>query len=108
MPVRKRGRYYDYEFMVEGRRYSGTFNGRDGKPIAKDKPEARELLYKERRKVIDGTYLSDSEREELKDFCTFVDRVFLPFAREHHASPAHDEFRCQMLKEHFRGRRFDE
>jgi integrase len=94
--------------MVEGRRYSGTFNGRDGKPIAKDKPEARELLYKERRKVIDGTYLSDSEREELKDFCAFVDRVFLPFAREHHASPAHDECRCQMLKEHFRGRRFDE
>lgn len=108
MPVRKRGRYYDFEFMVAGRRYSGTFNGRDGKPIAKDKPEARELLYKERRKVIDGTYLSDSEREELKDFSTFVDRVFLPFAREHHASPAHDEFRCRMLKDHFRGKRFDE
>ena len=46
--------------------------------------------------------------EELKDFCSFVGRVFLPFAREHHASPADDEFRCQMLKEHFRGRRFDE
>lgn len=108
MPVRKRGCYYDYEFMVAGQRYSGTFNGRDSKPIAKDKPEARELLYKERRKVIDGTYLSDNEREELKDFSTFVDRVFLPFAREHHASPAHDEFRCQMLKDHFSGKRFDD
>jgi integrase len=108
MPVRKRGRFYDYEFMVAGQRYSGTFNGRDGKQIAKDKPEARELLYKERRKVIDGTYVLDNEREELKDFSTFVDRVFLPFAREHHASPAHDEFRCLMLKEQFSGKQFNE
>ena len=108
MPVRKRGRYYDYEFMVDGKRYSGTSNGRGGKPIARDKPGARELAYKERREVIDGTHLADDEREELKDFSTFADRVFLPFAREHHASPAHDEFRCRVLKEHFSGKRFDE
>jgi hypothetical protein len=33
MPVRKRGRYYDYEFMVGGKRYSGTFNGRGWQAI---------------------------------------------------------------------------
>ena len=108
MYVRKRGLFYHYEFFVEGRRYSGCFNGKAGKPIAKDKTEARELVYKERRKVLDGTYRADCEREELKDFVTFTDKVYLPFARAQHSSHAHAEFRCEVLKEHFKGRRFDE
>src|SRR5690348_7268422 len=48
------------------------------------------------------------EREELKNFVTFVDKVYLPFAREHHSSSTHDEFRCEVMKEYFKAKRFDE
>ena len=37
-----------------------------------------------------------------------MDKIYLPFAREHHASPAHDGFRCEVLKNYFNGKRFDE
>jgi integrase len=34
-----------------------------------------------------------------------VNQIFLPYARENHAWPRHDEFGCEVLKEGFRGRR---
>lgn len=34
--------------------------------------------------------------------------MYLPFAREHHAEPAHDEFRCDVLKAHFGNVRFSQ
>jgi len=108
MYVRKRGQFWHYEFFVNGKRYSGSFNGKDGSSIAGDKKEARELAFKERRKVLDGTYRDGAEREELKRFSAFVDKVFLPFARENHSSSDHDEFRCEMLKGHFKEKCFDE
>jgi hypothetical protein len=74
------------------------------KPVARDKKEARELEFKERLKVQNNTYFEDQQREELKDFATFVDKVYLPFAREHHAPPEHDEFRCVVLKNSLRAR----
>ena len=49
-----------------------------------------------------------SKREELKNFVTFVDKIYLPFARENHASATHDHFRCVVMKEHFKDKRFDE
>lgn len=56
-----------------------------------------------------GKFLNtDTSWEELKDFETFVDKVYLPFARENHSSVAHDEFRCEALKEQFKGKRFQE
>jgi hypothetical protein len=64
--------------------------------------QSSEFAYQERRKVLDGTYRDEMEREELKDFVTFVDKVYLPFAREHHSSSAYDEFRCEVMKEYFR------
>ena len=108
MYIRRRGQFYHFEFFVNGKRYAGSFNGKNGTHIAKDKHEAREFAYQERRKVLDGSYRDELEREELKDFATFVDRTYLPFAREHHSSLAHDEFRCEVLKEHFKGKRFQE
>ncbi|HZT57529.1 MAG TPA: site-specific integrase [Pyrinomonadaceae bacterium] len=108
MYVRKRGLFWHYEFFVNGKRYTGSFNGKDGSKIAKDKAEAREFAYSERRKVLDGDYRDAAEREELKRFPVFVDRVFLPFARENHSSSDHDEFRCEMLKEYFKDRGFGE
>jgi integrase len=108
MTVEKRGSFYHYEFMEGGRRYYGCFNGKDGKPVAEDKREARELEFKERLKIRDGSLFESQAREELKDFATFVDKVYLPFARENHVDSDHDEFRCQVLKEFFAGRKFGE
>lgn len=108
MYIRKRGQFYHFEFFVNGKRYAGAFNGKNGTQIAKDKNQARELAYQERRKVLDGSYRDEMEREELKDFETFVDKVYLPFARENHSSVTHDEFRCKALKEQFQGKRFQE
>ncbi|MGH9871543.1 MAG: tyrosine-type recombinase/integrase [Pyrinomonadaceae bacterium] len=108
MYIRKRGHFYHFEFFVNGKRYAGAFNGKNSTHIAKDKSEAREFAFQERRKVLDGSYRDEMEREELKDFETFVDKVYLPFARENHSSVKHDEFRCQVLKEQFGGKRFQE
>lgn len=108
MTVEKRGSFYHYEFMEGGKRYYGCFNGKGGKPVAKDKKEAREFEFKERLKVRNGPLFEEQERERLKDFATFVDEVYLPFARENHAAPDRAEFRCKVLKEFFAGKRFDE
>jgi integrase len=108
MTVEKRGSFYHYEFMEGGKRYYGCFNGKDGKPVAEDKKEARELEFKERLKIRNSPSFEDQVREELKDFATFVDKVYLPFARENHVDSDHDEFRCQVLKEFFAGRKFGE
>ena len=37
-----------------------------------------------------------------------MDKVYLPFARARHSSKAHAEFRCEVLKRHFAGKRFGE
>jgi len=108
MYIRKRGQFYHYEFFVNGNRYAGSFNGKNGAKTAANKKEATEFAYQERRKVLDGTFRDEMEREELKDFVTFVDKVYLPFAREHHSSSTHDEFRCEVMKEYFKAKRFDE
>lgn len=62
MYIRKRGQFYHFEFAVNGRRYTGAFNGKNGTQPAKDKQEARELAYQERRKVLDPTVTKWSER----------------------------------------------
>ena len=108
MYIRKRGQFYHYEFFVNGNRYAGSFNGKNGAKTAANKKEATEFAYQERRKALDGTFRDEMEREELKDFATFVDKVYLPFAREHHSSSVHDEFRCEVMKEYFKAKRFDE
>ena len=63
MYIRKRGQFYHFEFFVNGKRYAGAFNGKNGTHIAKDKSEAREFAFQERRKVLDGTYRDELERE---------------------------------------------
>ncbi|MDQ3804540.1 MAG: site-specific integrase [Acidobacteriota bacterium] len=107
MPIRKRGKFCAFEFWLDGRYYSGTFNGKKGLERCEDINDARYQLAIVRKKIRDGER-PDRNREELKDFATFVDRVYLPFAKAHHSSPRHAEFRCEMLKKHFAGKRFDE
>lgn len=107
--IRKRGKYYHFEIWLNGERKAyGSFNGKDGLPLAKDKREARDFEGQIRQQVLSGTYRQGEDREGLKNFAAFVDRVYLPFAREHHASPAHDEFRSRVLKEYFAGKRLSE
>lgn len=107
MAVRERGAYIAYEFWLDGQYYSGTFNGKKGMPLCTNKREARDKVAVLRQKIREGNG-PNRKREELKDFTTFVDRVFLPFAKEHHASYRHDEFRCATLKKHFAGKKFEE
>jgi integrase len=103
--IRKRGKYYHFEIWLGGeRRAYGSFNGKDGLPLAKDKREARDFEGQIRQQVIEGTWRQGEDRDSLKDFATFVDRVYLPYARANHACPAHDEFRSRTLKDYFGGR----
>jgi integrase len=107
--IRKRGRYYHFEIWLDGERKAfGSFNGKDGLPLARDKREAMDFEGRIRQEVIAGTYRKGEDRGDLKTFAAFVDKVYLPFARGHHSSPAHDEFRCTMLKSYFGERRFDQ
>jgi integrase len=97
MPVRKvRGTFY-WETMVGGRRYSGTFNGKDGERIPADEREALDLVASIRIRIRDGSW----GRHTDSNFAAFVDKVFLPYARANHADPRHAEFRAAILKEHF-------
>jgi integrase len=107
MAVRERGAYIAYEFWLDGQYYSGTFNGKKGMSLCTNKREARDKVAVLRQQVREGNG-PNRKREELKDFAKFVDRVYLPFTKEHHASYRHDEFRCEMLKRHFAGKKLDE
>jgi integrase len=103
--IRKRGKYYHFEVWLGGeRRAYGSFNGKDGLPLAKDKREARDFEGRIRQQVIEGMWRQGQDRDSLKDFATFVDKVYLPYARANHASLAHDEFRSRTLKDYFAGR----
>lgn len=107
MPVRRRkgGSFYHYEFWIEGVRYYGCFNGKKGKPLAKDRREAIGFEAVEYRKALQGV---DPEKERLKDFCYFVEQKYMPFALEHHSEPAHDQFRTDVMKEYFKGKQFSD
>jgi integrase len=73
--IRKRGKYYHFEIWLGGERKAyGSFNGKDGLPLAKDKREARDFEGQIRRQVIDGTWRQGEDRDSLKDFATFVDK----------------------------------
>ncbi len=104
----KRGKYFEFEFWVNNQRYSGTFNGKKGRAIAKNKREATTFEALELHKVLNGSYHNEHELEALKDFSTFVDKVYLPFAKENHTGYSHDLYRTQVLKDFFGGKRFDE
>lgn len=98
MSVRQIKGVWYWETMVNGRKYYGAFNGKDGEDVPRGKAEAKEMLSAIRRQIRAGTY---GEKSDLADFSKFVDGLYLPFAREHHASPQHDEFRCEVLKKEF-------
>lgn len=97
MAVRKRSGVWHYEFMVRGTRYYGNF------PVAKTKREASDAEAEERKKVHNGTY---GQETGLDEFGKFVDVIYLKYSKAHKASWRHDEFRCEVLKKYFKGKRF--
>jgi integrase len=105
MTIRKRGRFYDFEFMEDGRRYSGTLNGRDGRPDARSKQEARDHESEIRVQVRTGKYGSEVG---LGDFGKFFDAVYMKYSKDHKASWRHDEYRGEVLKQFFHGRTFSQ
>jgi integrase len=103
MSVRKRGGYFSFEFMEQGRRYRGTFNGRDGLAFARTKQEARDCESEIRIKVRNGTF----EKEVgLEDFGKFFDTVYMRYSKDHKIDWRHDEFRGEVLKTFFAGKKF--
>jgi integrase len=89
---------WHFKFMHKGVIYSGPV------PSAKDGKKAREYEEKKRAEVILGLY--DKTEPGTHDFCNFVDKVYLTYARENKETWRHDEFRCEVIKECFRGKRF--
>ena len=73
MSVRKRGGVYHYQFQIKNRTYYGTFED------AKSDAEARRLEKDEKAKVRLGL---KQDKPIDADFCTFVNDVYLPYARE--------------------------
>ncbi len=101
MAVENRGtgdvpRWY-YSFMIRRARYFGSI------PEARTKAEALKVEALKRLEVYEGRY---GNEPGVKDFCEFVDEVYMDYAKANKITWKHDEFRCETLKEHFRELRF--
>ncbi len=80
--IRKRGKLFGFEFMEGGKRYFGTFNGRDDLPLAHTKREATDYESTIRLQVRAGKYGRDSE---IENFGRFFDQVYMAYSKEHKA-----------------------
>jgi len=101
MSVENRGttdvpRWY-YSFMIRRVRHFGSI------PEARTKAEASKVEALKRLDVYEGRY---GNEPGTKDFCAFVDQVYMDYAKSSKITWKHDEFRCETLKEHFNGMRF--
>ncbi|HKZ03155.1 MAG TPA: hypothetical protein VJ180_12995 [Pyrinomonadaceae bacterium] len=63
MYIRKRGQFYHFEFFVKGKRYAASFNGKTAIRSPMTNVRRVNYAYQERRKVLEGSYRNDSERE---------------------------------------------
>jgi integrase len=98
--IRKRGKFFEYEFMEGGKRFSGTFNGKKDKLTSSIK-EARDFESAIRVAVRNGTY---GKEERLDTFAGFFDSVYMKYAEENTADWKHAECRGQVLKDFFAGK----
>ncbi len=101
MAVENRGttdvpRWY-YSFMIRRVRYFGSI------PEARTRAEALKVEAMKRLQVYEGRY---GNEPGVKDFCEFVDGVYMDYAKGNKVTWKHDEFRCETLKDHFSGLRF--
>ena len=89
-------RWY-YSFMIRGVRYFGSI------PEARTKAEASKVEAMKRLEVYEGRY---GKEPGVKDFCEFVDHVYMEYAKNNKATWKHDLFRSETLKQHFQALRF--
>src|SRR5215831_16591761 len=90
--------------MLNGTRYFGTLNGKNGVPLAASESHAKDIAGGIRQSVREGTYKRKGETTEkgcTRNFAKFFDEVYLPYAKENKSSWKHDEFRGEALKEVF-------
>ena len=99
MSVRKRGKFWHYQFMIAGALHYGVLHD------ANSKKDAVALEEAEKVKVRRGDRQPASG---LDRFQVFVDDVYLKYAKENKVSWQHDEFRCRMWCQHFGAKRFSE
>jgi integrase len=102
--IRKRGKFFEYEFMEGGKRFSGTFNGKKEKFTSSEK-EARDFESVIRVAVRNGTY---GKEKGLDTFAGFFDSVYMKYANDNTADWKHAESRGQVLKDFFAGKTFRE
>jgi len=102
--IRKRGKFFEYEFMEGGKRFSGTFNGKKDK-MTSSKKEARDFASAIRVAVRNGTY---GKEEGSDTFAGLFDSVYMKYAKENTADWKHAECRGQVLKDFFAGKTFRE
>lgn len=98
MVVRRRGNIWYYDFMVRGKRY------REAIPDARTKQEAKDIEAEARRLVRQGKYvpLLPPKLE------TFIEEVYLPWAKTNKRSFRNDAWRCAVLNEYFGHLRLNE
>lgn len=102
--IRKRGKFFEYEFMEGGKRFNGTFNGKKDKLTTSIK-EARDFESGIRVAVRSGTY---GKEKGLDTFAGFFDSVYMKYAKENTVDWKHAECRGQLLKAFFAGKTFRE
>ncbi len=99
MCVQKRGNRWHYAFCIRGVRYRGAL------PEARTKFEAEKAETKIRQDVYEGRYGKPMGDQDLMEF---VEKVYLPWARQNKRSWKHDEFRTRTISESFNGKTFAE
>jgi integrase len=99
MAVRKRGGRWYYDFMIKLLRYRGVI------PEARTKWEAEQAETKIRLAVYEGRYGRD---EGKASFSSFVEEIYLPWAKLNKRSWNDDRLIARVLCDHFAGRTFSQ
>src|SRR5215831_14401146 len=99
MSVFKRGKVWNYEFMIRGVRYRGRF------PTARSYKAAKDLEADTRLSVLDGTY---GKPKGERAFVDYVEKVFLPWSDENKRSSSDDHYHAKTFKAFFGDKTFSE
>jgi integrase len=91
-------KHWHYRFRLRGRQHRGAI------PEARTQWQAEQAELRIKNEFFEGRFGSDLPGSY--DFCKFVDKIYLEYARRNKESWKHDEFRCAPLKEFFKGKRF--
>jgi hypothetical protein len=102
--IRKRGKFFEFEFMESGERIFGTFNGKKGIPLVGSKGQAKDCEFAIRSQVRIGTYGKQPRSEKFAEFF----EVYMVYAKENTVDWKHAEFRGEVLKQFFADKKFSE